>query len=80
VLLDPTSGIQLTDDADGASYALAVGPEGGFDAAEVAAATRLGFQGRRLGPRVLRTETAALAAIATLQAATGDFGALRMRG
>jgi 16S rRNA (uracil1498-N3)-methyltransferase len=79
VLLDPTSRSELADAFGGASYALAVGPEGGFDAAEVAAATRLGFHGMRLGPRVLRTETAALAAIATLQAAAGDFGALGMR-
>jgi 16S rRNA (uracil1498-N3)-methyltransferase len=79
VLLDPTSGSELADAIGGASYALAVGPEGGFDAAEVAAATRLGFRAMRLGPRVLRTETAALAAIATLQAAAGDFGALGTR-
>lgn len=79
VLLDPASAVELADAADSASYALAVGPEGGFDAEEAAAAARLGFQGLRLGPRVLRTETAALAAIATLQAAAGDFGALRVR-
>ncbi|KAA0218145.1 MAG: 16S rRNA (uracil(1498)-N(3))-methyltransferase [Lautropia sp.] len=52
---------------------LLVGPEGGFDAAELEAARAAGFLGVRLGPRVLRTETAGLAAIAALQAIAGDF-------
>lgn len=51
---------------------LLVGPEGGFDAAELEAARAAGFQPVRLGPRVLRTETAGLAAIAALQAIAGD--------
>jgi 16S rRNA (uracil1498-N3)-methyltransferase len=52
---------------------LLVGPEGGLsDAEERLAATR-GYVGLRLGPRVLRTETAAAAAIAALQALRGDF-------
>jgi 16S rRNA (uracil1498-N3)-methyltransferase len=59
----------------GGTLALAVGPEGGFTPAEVAAAVALGFQPVRLGPRVLRTETAGLAAVAVLQALRGDFGA-----
>ena len=49
------------------------GPEGGFSEAEVAAAATYGFVPVRLGPRVLRTETAALAAIAAMQAVWGDF-------
>lgn len=52
---------------------LAIGPEGGFDPAESAALDVAGFQGVCLGPRVLRTETAALAALAVLQAWHGDF-------
>ena len=53
--------------------ALLIGPEGGFTEAEVAIASRAGFIGARLGPRVLRTETAAVAALAALQACRGDF-------
>ncbi len=52
---------------------LLVGPEGGLDPQEIDAARLAGFVCCRLGPRVLRTETAALAALATLQFAAGDF-------
>lgn len=52
---------------------LLVGAEGGLDSREVAAAQAAGFIGVRLGPRVLRTETAGLAAMAALQALWGDF-------
>jgi len=59
--------------AAGAAIALAAGPEAGFDEAEEALLERAGFVPVRLGPRVLRTETAALAALAALQAVAGDF-------
>ncbi len=49
------------------------GPEGGFTATEAADALRCGFQPLRLGPRVLRTETAAVALLAAMQALWGDF-------
>ena len=49
------------------------GPEGGFSAAETRIAERHGFQPVTLGPRTLRTETAALAALAALQSAAGDL-------
>lgn len=76
VLLDPTATDTLAGIAGvGGSYALAVGPEGGFEDAEMTAAVRFGYRGFRLGPRTLRTETAALAALATLQTIAGDFGA-----
>lgn len=52
---------------------LAVGPEGGFSVNERAMLTHAGFIGVRLGPRVLRTETAALTALASLQSLHGDF-------
>lgn len=52
---------------------LAIGPESGFSAQEVLQLGRAGFQPVRLGPRVLRTETAALAALAALNALRGDF-------
>lgn len=53
---------------------LLIGPEGGFDPLEQQAAQAAGFMGVRLGPRVLRTETAGLAALAAMQVIWGDFG------
>jgi len=52
---------------------LVVGPEGGFDPAEINQLEAANFVSVSLGPRVLRTETAALAAIASLQSWFGDF-------
>jgi 16S rRNA (uracil1498-N3)-methyltransferase len=52
---------------------LLVGPEGGLDPVEEIAAQRAGFSSALLGPRVLRTETAPLAALAALQTLAGDF-------
>lgn len=53
---------------------LLVGPEGGLSEAETADAEKSGFVPVRLGPRVLRTETAALVALSLLQARWGDLG------
>lgn len=50
------------------------GPEGGFSAAERARAEAAGFQSVRLGPRVLRTETAAIAGLTAAQLLWGDLG------
>jgi 16S rRNA (uracil1498-N3)-methyltransferase len=55
------------------SIALLVGPEGGLSPRERDDARAAGFSGLKLGPRVLRTETAALAALAAMQALWGDF-------
>ena len=52
---------------------LLVGPEGGFEEDELAAARLTGFQPVGLGPRVLRTETAGMAALAAMLALWGDF-------
>ena len=52
---------------------LLIGPEGGFSADEAQLAQQIGFIPIRLGARVLRTETAAMAGIATLQTLWGDF-------
>lgn len=52
---------------------LVVGPEGGFEADEIAALVAAGAIPVCLGPRVLRTETAALAALAAMQTLWGDF-------
>lgn len=55
------------------SVALLIGPEGGLSETEIAAAERKEFSSLRLGPRVLRTETAPLAALALIQFCWGDF-------
>ncbi len=55
------------------SVALLVGPEGGLSAREIGVAETAGFESLQLGPRILRTETAPLAAIAILQARWGDM-------
>jgi 16S rRNA (uracil1498-N3)-methyltransferase len=74
-LLDPQSeraigGIAM---ASNAGCVLAVGPEGGWSPRDRDLLVGAGFEGLRLGPRVLRTETAGIAAIAALQVLRGDF-------
>ena len=54
--------------------ALLIGPEGGLSEREIEQAISLGFSPLALGPRVLRTETAPLAAISILQSLWGDMG------
>ncbi len=56
-----------------ASVALLVGPEGGITDEEVELCLQQGFTGLTLGPRILRTETAALAALSLFQYLWGDF-------
>jgi len=57
----------------GQDIVLLIGPEGGFTSDEALRAQHAGFIPIRLGPRVLRTETAAIAAITALQTLWGDF-------
>lgn len=56
-----------------ASVGLFIGPEGGFDPAEIALAQRAGIQAVTLGPRILRAETAALVATAIIMSETGEM-------
>ncbi len=56
------------------SASLLVGPEGGLSEREQELARHAGFKACTLGPRILRTETAPLAALAALQALAGDLG------
>lgn len=64
---------QANDQAGRGRWVMAVGPESGFDPDEIEAAKRAGFKPVRIGPRILRTETAGPAAIAALQTLCGDF-------
>lgn len=75
LILDPEGELSfstLSVDA-GAPVYLAIGPEGGWSPNDREQLRAAGFHGLRLGPRILRTETAGLAAIAALQARCGDF-------
>jgi len=56
---------------------LLIGPEGGLSEAEISTALVAGFQSVRLGPRVLRTETAPVVAIAVLQQLWGDYSSFQ---
>jgi 16S rRNA (uracil1498-N3)-methyltransferase len=81
--LDDAAGLRLALDPNGdraprdlpASLraTLAVGPEGGLSDHDLATLKAAGFHGLRLGPRILRTETAGLAALAAMQALLGDL-------
>jgi 16S rRNA (uracil1498-N3)-methyltransferase len=73
VLLSPRSELAFSKIKFAQSVVIAAGPEAGFNAEEEAAFLRAGFVPAKLGPRVLRTETAALAALAALSALLGDF-------
>ena len=74
VLLSPTAQTSIGSLPEQATrIVLLAGPEGGFSPAEVAAALSRDFVAVRLGPRILRTETAALAALAAIHALWGDF-------
>ena len=55
------------------SVAVLIGPEGGFSLEEVEISRKYGFQSVSLGPRLLRTETAPLAAISIIQYHWGDL-------
>ena len=79
IVADPDAGQTLATTLAGAPrerarISLLVGPEGGLTAQEIAAAAAAGMRPSRAGPRVLRTETAAVALLAILQWHFGDFG------
>ena len=76
--------IRLSSGGDGRALAslpspeppvtLLVGPEGGFEPQEAVRAAEAGFTAARLGPRTMRTETAAIAAVTAAQVLWGDLG------
>lgn len=73
LLLSPHGGVPLRSLPPAQSAVLLIGPEGGLTAEEEDLARSHGFQAVQLGARVLRTETAAMAALAAMQALWGDF-------
>jgi len=74
LLLSPTGDLRIDDLKDVAKgITVLIGPEGGLEDVEQEAAIRAGFQAVRLGPRVLRTETAAIAALTIIQRYFGDL-------
>lgn len=73
LLLQPDGGLKARDLPTSAAATLLIGPEGGLSDAERTAALAAQFRGLSLGPRILRTETAALAALAVIQQRLGDL-------
>jgi 16S rRNA (uracil1498-N3)-methyltransferase len=73
VLVPGASHALATTTCASAPIALAIGPEGGFAEREIEAMRAAKFDGVSFGPRVLRTETAAMAALAALQVLWGDL-------
>jgi 16S rRNA (uracil1498-N3)-methyltransferase len=71
-LLDPSLDSEETSTRP-ESVAILIGPEGGFTSDELRLASQFGFYGLRLGPRVLRTETAPLVALSVIGARWGDI-------
>ena len=74
LVLDPEATPNASHDQP-ASIALLIGPEGGLAPPELTLASENGFTAIRLGPRVLRTETAPLVALSVLGARWGDINA-----
>jgi 16S rRNA (uracil1498-N3)-methyltransferase len=74
-VLSPTGPSSLAGLASvGTRVELLIGPEGGLEDSELQRAVAAGFTPVRLGPRVLRTETAGIVALTVLQALWGDLG------
>lgn len=74
LVLAPADGARLSSLTPSEQISLLVGAEGGLSDAEQAQAMAAGFVPVRLGPRILRTETAAAAAVTALQTLWGDLG------
>jgi 16S rRNA (uracil1498-N3)-methyltransferase len=76
LLLDPSASLALAQSGPYAGHvSVLIGPEGGLSDRERQAAQAAGYRPVRMGPRVLRTETAAVVALALLQGLAGDIGA-----
>lgn len=76
LMLSPVADVSFRNipaPAHGTAIHLLIGPEAGLSDAEELRARAAGFEGVTLGPRVMRTETAALAALAAIHGRWGDF-------
>jgi 16S rRNA (uracil1498-N3)-methyltransferase len=73
LLLSPAANAPLKALSPAPRMTLLIGPEGGLSPGETQLAQSRGFKPVRLGPRILRTETAALATLSAIQALWGDF-------
>lgn len=73
VVLSPSAEARLRDLSTPQKVVLLAGPEGGFAPEELEMVSSCGFRPIRLGPRILRTETAAVAALAAIHTLWGDF-------
>ena len=75
ILLSPAAELRFSQACKpgGMEFTIAAGPEAGFNAKEEAAFLDAGFVPAKLGARILRTETAGIAALAALNALRGDF-------
>jgi 16S rRNA (uracil1498-N3)-methyltransferase len=75
LLLSPSGALHIDDlrEVSTGAVSVLIGPEGGLDEVEQEAAIAAGFKAVRMGPRVLRTETAAIAALTILQSYFGDL-------
>jgi 16S rRNA (uracil1498-N3)-methyltransferase len=73
LMLDPQATTSLRGLKSSSDITLLIGPEGGLSDAELLLARKRGFTGVRLGPRILRTETAGVAALAAIQTLWGDL-------
>lgn len=74
LMLSPSGALRVTDlPGIGTGLTVLIGPEGGLSGPEEDAALTAGFAAVRLGPRILRTETAAIAALTVLQREFGDL-------
>ncbi|MBL6698320.1 MAG: 16S rRNA (uracil(1498)-N(3))-methyltransferase, partial [Luminiphilus sp.] len=71
--LDGAAGLQTLPETAPKTLALLVGPEGGLTDSEISAAQQSGFRSLRLGPRVLRTETAPVVALTLVNSRWGDI-------
>ena len=74
LILDPTAKQGFKTLGKLTDVTLLIGPEGGFSESEIQQAVLSGCQSIQFGPRILRTETAAISAIAVLQMLWGDLG------
>lgn len=73
IVLAPEGAASLTELDRPAALEVLIGPEGGLSDEEIAMAIQCGFTPVRMGPRILRTETAGLALLAAAQTLWGDF-------